>query len=428
MNGQAAPPAVDPAVDPAVALARVERALRTVTAPFPYLAGLAATARPSIDSRVPTMGVFASGRIVAHPGFVCRLNDADLLFVVAHELLHLALYTHRRARGSDPMQFNVAHDYIINDILRAELGVTRIPAGGLDMPGARLRSAEAILLELRREARAAAAGGSGSGAAPRRVWSAAAGEAAGPDDGGDVLRDELERDWFGDDRDSQHERRRAAEDAARRALAIARAGGTPDRGLLAQMGIEPGGRSESLDAKRGLYRTPAFLAVQRWIESVAMGPRTFERPSRRATGLADTVLPGRRRTSQALNVVLDTSGSMSDELPRALGAIGDFCDALGIDHVRLVQCDAAVTADDRVEPQRLSRYRIDGYGGSDLSPALRHLAADPQVLAVIAITDGDILVPEETLPYELLWLLPPGASVDFRPGQGRVVHLSPREA
>jgi predicted metal-dependent peptidase len=144
--------------------------------------------------------------------------------------------------------------------------------------------------------------------------------------------------------------------------------------------------------------------------------------------MTDAVLPGRRRVSQALNVVLDTSGSMSDELPRALGAIGDFCEALGIDHVRLVQCDAAVTADDRVEPQRLSRHRIEGYGGSDLSPALRHLAADPQVHAVIVITDGDILVPDESLPFALLWLLPPGASADFRPGQGRVLHLSPREA
>jgi predicted metal-dependent peptidase len=126
-------------------------------------------------------------------------------------------------------------------------------------------------------------------------------------------------------------------------------------------------------------------------------------------------------------MVLDTSGSMSDELPRALGAIGDFCDTLGIDHVRLVQCDAAVTADESIEPQRLSRHRIRGYGGSDLTPALRHLAADPQVDAVIVITDGDILFPAEPLPYQLLWLLPPGASAAFRPGQGRVVHLTPRE-
>ena len=38
----------------AAPLRRVERALRRATAPFPYLAGLAAQARVAIDDRVPT--------------------------------------------------------------------------------------------------------------------------------------------------------------------------------------------------------------------------------------------------------------------------------------------------------------------------------------------------------------------------------------
>ncbi len=73
------------------------------------------------------------------------------MFVLAHEMLHLALRTHDRARGADRTEFNYAHDYIINDILRAELGQA-VPAGGLDMPGARDRSAEEIVLEMRRNA------------------------------------------------------------------------------------------------------------------------------------------------------------------------------------------------------------------------------------------------------------------------------------
>jgi predicted metal-dependent peptidase len=422
----------------ALQLERVQRALRRVTVPFPYLAGLAAAARVAIDTRLPTMGVFASGRMVANPAFTARLDDAELTFVVAHEMLHLALRTHERAPGSDRLQFNFAHDYIINDILRSELGVTRIPAGGLDMPGARHRSAEEIVLEMRREAQAREAG---AGGARRRVWRAgdgtgeggnpAAGGAPGDEPGGedgDVLADALERDWFGEGAAQQRERRRQADEAVRRGLAIARATGALKGPLGLQMGLAPGSRSEEVDARRGAYRTPSELALQRWIESVAMGPRTFQRPSRRASGVSDAVLPGRRRESRILNVVLDTSGSMTDELPRALGAIGDFCEALGVDSVRLVQCDATVTADDMLAPQDLARRRIEGYGGSDLSPALHHLAADPFVRAVVVITDGDILHPGETMPYELLWLLPPQPQTVFRPAQGRVLHLSSREA
>jgi predicted metal-dependent peptidase len=410
---------------------RVERALRRSVAPFPYLAGLAAQASVDLDARVPTMGVFESGRMVANPAFVARLDEADLLFVVAHELLHLALRTHRRALGADRMQFNVAHDYIINDLLRDALGTTRIPAGGLDMPGARLRSAEEVLLEMRRQARARGDGDD----APRRMWrmgdpgdAGAGGER--PGDGGedgDVLAEATEREWFGGDRATQRERARAIEEAARRGVAIARATGALSGSLLARMGLLPGGSGGDVDAERGAWRVPPGLALQRWIESVAAGARSFERAPRRASPDPDVVLPGRRREGALLVVVLDTSGSMVDSLGRALGALADACDALGIDRVRLVQCDAAVTGDELVEPADLARRRLDGWGGSDMGPALHHLAADPTVRAVVVLTDGEVCVPDERWPYELAWLLPPGASPSFSPSQGRVIRLSEQE-
>ena len=62
------------APDAAEVLARIHRALRLATVPFPYLAGLAAAARVALDERVPTMGVFASGRMVANASFVARLG------------------------------------------------------------------------------------------------------------------------------------------------------------------------------------------------------------------------------------------------------------------------------------------------------------------------------------------------------------------
>ena len=132
-------------------LKRVERGLRLLTVSMPYLSGLAAAVRVTLDARVPTMGVFASGRLVVNPEFAEKLRENELVFVLAHELLHLALRTHDRARGSHHLEFNYAHDYIINDILRKELGMD-VPAGGLDMPGASKRSAEEIVLEMRRNA------------------------------------------------------------------------------------------------------------------------------------------------------------------------------------------------------------------------------------------------------------------------------------
>jgi predicted metal-dependent peptidase len=124
-----------------------------------------------------------------------------------------------------------------------------------------------------------------------------------------------------------------------------------------------------------------------------------------------------------LNVVLDTSGSMTEEIPRALGAIADFCDAVSVDEIRVVQCDTAVTSDDAVSPSELSGYRVSGFGGSDLSPALLTLAVDPLVTACIVVTDGDIAYPPTEMPYAVLWVLPGTGDPGFRPPYGHVVTM-----
>jgi predicted metal-dependent peptidase len=190
-------------------------------------------------------------------------------------------------------------------------------------------------------------------------------------------------------------------------------------------GTDAGATSQTVAALRGVYRAPWELALQRWLESVAPGERTFARPSRRGAERTDVVLPGRRREGWILNVVLDTSGSMTDEIPRALGAIGEFCDAVGVDQVRLVQCDAAVTGDELVPPEALVERQVTGYGGSDLSPALRHLADDQHVRAVVVVTDGEIAYPPEAMPYDVLWVLPPRGTAAFGPPYGRVITMQP---
>ena len=412
-------------------LARIQRGLRMVTVPFPHLSGLVAAARVSIDERVPTVGVFASGRMVANPAFVAKLKDNELVFVLAHEMLHLALRTHERARGANHVQFNYAHDYIINDMLRAELGFEHIPAGGLDMPGAREKSAEQIMVEMRKNAaqmQSKTRVFDGETTTVRRLFQPGAdkdqtGESVQPDEAGDVLSKELEKQLFPEEAadEAEQERRAAAvKELAAKALSLAKAMGA----MKGMRGLGSGGDTQNVSALRGLYRTPWEIGLQRWLESVAPGERTFTRPSRRGEACSDGVLPGRRREGWMLNVVLDTSGSMSNDIPLALGAIADFCDAVGVDEVRLVQCDTAVTGDERIDPAQLENYTVSGYGGSDLTPGMDHLAADPATRAVIVITDGDIDYPRDPPPYNVLWVLPETAGGSFAPQYGRVVRMA----
>jgi predicted metal-dependent peptidase len=381
------------------------------------------------------MGVFASGRLVVNPAFAEKLKENDLIFVLAHELLHLALRTHDRARGSHHLEFNYAHDYIINDILRLELGVAYVPAGGLDMPGASKRSAEELVLEMRRNAadmpaKTAVFGGEETtigrlfGPRGRGQAGAEGGEQA---EAGDVLGNQREKEMFPDDVAAQAEEAEAIKEAASAGLALARAVGA----LKGLRGDDPGAISQVVTALRGIYRTPWEVVLQRWMESVAPGERTFVRASRRGADRSDLVLPGRRREGWMLNVIVDTSGSMAEEIPRALGAIADFCDSVAVDQIRLLQCDVTITSDELLSPMELAQYRVTGYGGSDLTPAMELLAADPQVRAAAIITDGDVQLPADPMPYAVLWVLPPGRSAAFRPSYGRVVIMdsqSSREA
>ena len=404
-------------------LKRVHRGLKLLTVSLPYLSGLAATVRVTLDTRVPTMGVFASGRLVVNPAFAETLKENELIFVLAHELLHLALRTHDRARGSHHLEFNYAHDYIINDILRKELGMEHVPAGGLDMPGARERSAEEIVLEMRRNAERMPSKTSVFGGQETTVGRVFGPRGRGPDgaevdaDPGDVLGTQREKEMFPDDVAQQSEEIGAVKERASNALALARAVGA----LKGLRGEDPGGTSEVVTALRGIYRTPWEVVLQRWMESVAPGERTFVRASRRGADRSDLVLPGRRREGWMLNVILDTSGSMVEEIPRALGAIADFCEAVAVDQIRLLQCDVAVTSDQTLSPTELAQYEVTGFGGSDLTSAMELLAADPQVRAAAIITDGDIQFPADPMPYGVLWVLPPTRAAGFAPGYGRIV-------
>jgi predicted metal-dependent peptidase len=406
-----------------VTLARIERGLRMVTVPMPHLAGLAAAVRCSIDDRIPTMGVFASGRMIANRQFVAKLKENELIFVLAHELLHLALRTHDRAKGSGRLEFNYAHDYIINDILRAELGFTQVPAGGLDMPGAKEKSAEQIVLEMRKDgdkmqSKTQVWDGQSVSARGALNPSGAGNEQQSADDAGDVMDDAKERELFPECKGGQAAQAKDMQGRAAKALALGKA-----MGAMKGRGTESGDVTQTVMALRGLYRTPWEIALQKWIESVAPGERTYLRPSRREVAGSDIVLAGRKRESWMLNIVLDTSGSMSDEIPRALGAIADFCDAAAIDEIRLLQCDAAVTGDEMLSPEALANYQVSGFGGSDLSPGLQALAEDARVTAALVITDGDISYPPEEMPYDVLWVITPGANGSFNPPYGQVIRM-----
>ncbi len=180
---------------------------------------------------------------------------------------------------------------------------------------------------------------------------------------GDVMDGNREKEMFPDSAEDQQARARAIRALAARGMAMAKA-----LGMMRGRGNSPGGEQRQVRALRGVHRTPWQVALQRWLEGVSPGERTYMRASRRGADRDDVVMPGRQRYSMMLNVILDTSASMADDIPGALGAIADFCEATGVDEIRLVQCDTAVTSDELLSTSELANTRSRATAAATFPP------------------------------------------------------------
>jgi predicted metal-dependent peptidase len=441
----------DPLTPEQSAAANATRVLKLVAATLPHLSGLVHTVRVKVSKKYPVAAIGASGLMLVNPTVFSQAPLPDLVFVVAHELMHLALDTFGRAGGADPYLVNVAHDYVINDILSVELH-RDVPCGGLVRHGARRESLEGLVSELARNE---------SGENPNGCWTIERKkkkkpktakkpksaiqeelEKAGllppepepPDSDADEPEEyppgdaltaeeeaELEPELGPKERTDRSERVRRE---AVRAVSLKELREQIDKATgQGSAGADGGATRTLMEAIATAYQPPWQLALQHWLDAVSPGPRSFARPSRRGADRADgVVLPGRKREGWALHVVMDTSGSMVNTLPHILGLLASFCESAGVNQVHIMQCDVGVTANDWVDPAELASYKVTGFGGSDMTPAMDELADDPEVNAVLVLTDGLISYPGAEPPYSVLWGLVDGTT-SFHPPYGTVVHV-----
>lgn len=150
---------------------------------------------------------------------------------------------------------------------------------------------------------------------------------------------------------------------------------------------------------------------------------SYRRPSRRAGVAPGVVLPALRQPVPSVAVVVDTSGSMSDDtIARARAEIAGILRAAGQrDGVRVLAVDSAVQSSRRV--QRASQVALHGGGGTDMrvgiDAALR-LRPRPRVIVVVS----DCLTPwPESAPRGARVIVARAAGGGSAPGWARVVEV-----
>lgn len=377
--------------------APIERARRWVLAELPLLGALASHMKVHADAAlcgridVSVAAVDpALGELYFNPAH--KFSDDEWLFVYAHELLHVALFHHARIRGRDPLLWNFACDFVVNEWL-VEMGVGAPPAiGVLFDPTLRGMAVEDVYDLLSKQPRKCRGARTFRGSDCDVLWSNPArgfGSAY-------VFRGDVQ----------------TLDDVYRRCLSQGLRCTAPGRGLV------PRGLYEEIES---LFCPPVPWDVElaRWMDEHVPYPhdprRSYARASRRQSSTPDIPRPARYipaevRDACTFGVVLDTSGSMDRAmLGRALGAIASFAESRDVPAVRVVQCDARPYDRGVLTPSELrGAVSVQGRGGTVLQPAVGYLCARsdfPASAPIMILTDG---VCEATIvcPREHCFVLP----------------------
>ena len=343
-----------------------------------------------------TMGVcvLEDGTVecIYYPPFVARLPVVELAGVVQHEIEHVLRLHCLRRGGRDPGRFNVAADMCVN-------GPRSAPRIGLagDAPGE-------LVLPL---------GG-------RLVWI----PPEWPADGTAESYDErllLEAGTMGlspngrvlDDHSVWERSTATVEEATSTVRALASQAGLASRGQFPGHLVEVPARLEPPQV--------AWEAILRRHLGRHLGGRRRIacRPSRRreAWGIPGTS----RRAGASVNVVVDTSGSIT---ARTLGRFFAEIDRLALRaRVAVLQWDHAFQGYAVYRPGDWRRRPIRGRGGTDMRAPFRWLAAGGKLADVqVLLTDGCCSWPEPAR-YPLITVIAGSPGRNTPPGWGRVVYL-----
>ena len=385
-----------------------ERARSWFVSSFPLLGALAATfdliEDPLICTRMQISIAAVSDytkEIYINPA--AGLSESECRFVIAHELLHVALRHTARCRGRDPQLWNVACDYVINEWL-VEMRIGSIPRVGLLLdPELKGLSAEAIydriVCDLRIFRRLGTFRGVGLGdmldGPSGNWWSSQAG----------MDLDAFYRSCLAQGLLYHHEQ---------------------GRGLL------PAGLEEEIRAL-SQPAIPWDVELARWFDDwfpPLESRRTYARQSRRQSSTPDIPRPRYvpdewAAEGRTFGMVLDTSGSMDRALlGSCLGAMASYCQSRDVRLARVVFCDAVAYDAGYLRPEDIGgRVKVRGRGGTILQPGIDLLerAEDfPKDGPILIVTDGSCDHFHTHRRHAIL--LPEGRSLPFAP-KGKVFRL-----
>ena len=378
---------------------------------YTALAGVMMIGKRNIvdDPNIPTACTNGRDEMYSR-GFVAQLTDAELRFLVLHEVYHKLfkhLTTWKHLYDEDAMLANMACDYVINHKIVSDNadGFAKMTGilehGCYDDKYAGMDSAQ--VYNSLREDQDSQGGGDGSGSLPNGQQ---------PFD---------EHDWEGAEElsaEDQRELARELDEAIRQgALVAGKMGSGGDRDLHELLQPQVNWREVLRD----------------FITSTCAGNdySTWRRPNRRYVSAGMYMPSGISEQVGELVVAIDTSGSIRQrELSAFLTEVKEICDTVNPDGVRLVYWDTAVCRDEKYSKEDLDTLvqstKPAGGGGTDVTCVTDYIRDNNiNAQACIVLTDGHLYGGWGQWTMPVLWTIMDNDGA--KPDVGITVNIKSRD-
>lgn len=325
------------------------------------------------DENVPT--ACTNGKEIRYnPDFFLKLSEAERLFLLLHETMHVVFLHVTRLNGRNARKWNIAGDYVINYMLTQRGYI--MPDGGLLNPKYGNMSTEDVYNQL--------------------------------DD------DEENQDFNQDIEEAEgdiSELQDELDDILVRAS------------VQSQMANDKPG---SIPGEIELYLKslldpvlPWDKILRRYMNQNIKNEYSFTRPNRRF--LPDVYLPTQYSNSlDNIAIAIDTSGSVSDEqFHQFMSETYNICKSLRPKELTLIQFDWLIRAEDKItSPSDFAKVKFTGRGGTLIDPVIEWAGENRPKLLII-FTDGYFYDCPLDPKLPIIWLI--HSQENYQAPYGRVI-------
>jgi len=394
---------------------KIKKARTIMLKYHPFFGQLAMYLQPKEVKEIKTMAVDPKGNLYYNPDYVNKLTFNELIAILMHEVLHLALQHLIRRGKRNEVIWNFACDMCVNRIIEeyamnCELNVRpKLPERVVRCPDEfKDKNAEQIYAELKQrtiEIRIPICSGGKGGHGGKEDEGF---EGMKPPSKGD-LEGELERRFgerFDEHREgegiSEEERKKIEEEWKNRVSQAYHATKT--------QGKFPAGLEKLIDEALKPSKINWRLLLWRYISQSIPFDYTWTKPSRTSYALG-YYLPSVKKDTLEIVVALDTSGSIRDEeYVEFLSEIVSIAKSYENVKITAILCDADVqkiVRDESSIRELLEEIRKrKGYGGTDFRPVFEFIEKEKRdCKLLIYFTDGFGTFPDKPPSYPVIWVI-----------------------